>query len=84
MKRGKELKRDMETVLVGSNRGLNSGNTTTARVTASVLSWIKTNTDKGATGTDPSAADGTGTRGSFGDSVAVDAFGDLVITVRRG
>src|SRR5262245_33259705 len=33
-----------------------------ARKTASILSWIKTNTSKGAGGADPSAADGTGTR----------------------
>jgi hypothetical protein len=31
-------------------------------VTASILSWIKTNTSKGSGGSDPSAADGTGTR----------------------
>ena len=35
---------------------------TTARKTASILSWIKSNTSKGAGGADPSAADGTGTR----------------------
>ena len=34
----------------------------TARKTASILSWIKSNTSKGAGGADPAAADGTGTR----------------------
>jgi hypothetical protein len=63
MLKGLELKRDMENQLVGRNVAKNSGNDTTARVTASVLSWIKTNTAKGSGGTDPSAADGTGTRG---------------------
>jgi Family of unknown function (DUF5309) len=62
MLKGLELKRDMESILVGTNQAKNAGNSSTARVTASVLSWIKSNTAKGATGADPSAADGTGTR----------------------
>src|SRR5215470_9843834 len=63
MLKGLELKRDMESILCGTNQAKNTGNTTTARVTASVLSWIKTNTSKGGGGgADPSAADGTGTR----------------------
>ena len=47
MLKGLELKRDIETVLVGTNQAKNAGNSTTARLTASVLSWIKTNTSKG-------------------------------------
>jgi hypothetical protein len=62
MLKGLELKRDMETVLSGTNQAKNTGNSSTARLTASVLSWIKTATAKGASGADPSAADGTGTR----------------------
>ena len=62
MLKGLELKRDMETVLVGTNQAKNTGNSTTARLTASILSWIKSNTVKGASGADPAAADGTGTR----------------------
>jgi hypothetical protein len=62
MLKGLELKRDMETILCGVNQAKNSGNDTTARKTASLLSWIKSNTSKGATGSDPAAADGTGTR----------------------
>jgi hypothetical protein len=62
MLKGLELKRDIETVLVGTNQAKLAGNATTARLTASVLSWIKTNTSKGAGGADPAAADGTGTR----------------------
>lgn len=61
-KRGKELRRDIEKILVGANQAKAAGNSTTARTTASVLSWIKTNTSKGSGGADPSAADGTGTR----------------------
>lgn len=63
MLKGKELKRDMETVIVGTNQAKAAGNTTTARTTASVLSWIKSNTNKGTgSAADPSAADGTSTR----------------------
>jgi len=64
MLKGLELKRDMESILVGTNQAKITGNDSTARKTASVLSWIKTNTSKGSAGgaADPSAADGTGTR----------------------
>ena len=44
MLKGLELKRDMEAILVGTNQAKVTGNDTTARKTASVLSWIKTNT----------------------------------------
>ena len=63
--KGLELKRDMESILVGTNQAKAAGDgTTNPRKTASVLSWIKTNTDKGTAGgaADPAAADGTGTR----------------------
>lgn len=63
--KGKELKRDMEFALVGRNVAKVSGADATARVTASVLSWLKTNTNKATTGTvgvDPTTADGNGTR----------------------
>jgi hypothetical protein len=53
-----------ETILCGTNQAKVTGNDTTARKSASVLSWIKTNTSKGTAGgaADPSVADGTGTR----------------------
>jgi len=60
--KGLELKRDMELACVGLNVAKNAGADATARVTASVQSWIKTNTSKGVGGSDPAAADGTGTR----------------------
>jgi hypothetical protein len=60
MKRGLELKRDIEAILSGLNQAKSAGAAGTARKVASVLSWIKTNTSKA--GSDPSAADGTGTR----------------------
>jgi hypothetical protein len=62
MLKGLELKRDMEGILCGTNQAKNVGAAGTARVTASLLSWIKSNTSKGAAGTDPAAADGTGIR----------------------
>src|SRR6266540_1150749 len=62
MLKGLELKRDMEAILVGTNQAKVTGDATTARKTATVLSWIKSNTSKGAGGADPTAADGTGTR----------------------
>ena len=50
MLKGLELKRDLETILVGLNQAPVTGDTTTARQTASILSWIKTNTSKGTAG----------------------------------
>jgi hypothetical protein len=55
-----ELKIDLEAILFGTNQARNAGAAGTARRTASILSWIKTNTSK--SGSDPVAADGTGTR----------------------
>jgi hypothetical protein len=60
MLKGLELKLDMDAILCGTNQAKNAGNGTTARVTASVLSWIKTNTSK--SGSDPATTDGAGTR----------------------
>ena len=62
MLKGLELKRDMETILAGTNQAKAAGNDSTARTTASVLSWVKTNTSKGAGGADPAAALGANTR----------------------
>jgi hypothetical protein len=64
MLKGLELKRDMESILCGTNQAKNAGAAATARTTASVLSWIKTNVSKDdvGAGANPSAADGTGTR----------------------
>jgi hypothetical protein len=64
MLKGMELKRDMEFILL-ANTAKTAGDSTTARNTASALSWIKSNTSKSTgatTGVDPTAADGTSTR----------------------
>lgn len=60
--KGLELKRDLEAIIVGTNQAKNAGAAATARVTASVLSWIKTNNSSGATGSAPAAATGANTR----------------------
>ena len=51
-------------ILVGTNQAKVAGDTTTARKTASILSWITSNTVKGTAGgaADPAPVDGTGTR----------------------
>lgn len=61
-KRGKELKRDIEAVLMANNARV-AGNSSTAPETAGLGAWITTNTNKAGDGTDPTAADGTDARG---------------------
>jgi hypothetical protein len=55
-----ELKRDLETILL-ANQGRSAGTSTTARKLGSLLSWIKTNSDKASDGSDP-ATIGVSTR----------------------
>ena len=62
MLKGLELKRDMESILIGTNQAKVTGSDSVARKTASVISWLKTNTSKGTGGADPAAADGSGSR----------------------
>ena len=52
-KRGSELKRDQEFIFLNGGVAV-AGNSTTARVTASLGAFVKTNTDKQTNGTDPS------------------------------
>jgi hypothetical protein len=61
LKRGKELKRDMETALL-SNKPKVTGDDSTAPELAGVPAWIATNDDFGATGSSPSPVDGTDAR----------------------
>lgn len=61
VKRGKELKRDVESALLANNARV-AGNDTTARELAGVEAWITTNTSAGVGGTDPTG-DGTDARG---------------------
>ena len=65
MLKGLELKRDMETILVGTNQAKNAGNDTTARKTAVACCPGSSPTpSKGTAGgaADPATADGAGTR----------------------
>ena len=52
-----ELKRDIEAIIT-ANQGITVGNSSTARKMSSLLSWIKTNTNKGS-GTTTAGADPT-------------------------
>lgn len=52
MLRGKEIRRDWETVLLRSQAGV-AGNTSTARTLAALPAWVKTNTSTNTGGADP-------------------------------
>jgi hypothetical protein len=62
----RELKRDMETMLL-SNVAASAGASGTARVSAGLPAWIRSNTTAGATGTDPTLSD---TNNGFPDAAA--------------
>lgn len=80
-KNGKELRRDQEFNLVGVNQAAVAGNNTTARKTASLSAFIKTNTSKGTGGADPTVSSGVvnaartdGTARSFSESMLKDTI----------
>ena len=56
-KKGMELRRDIEAICFAAQAGV-AGNTTTARKTAALNSWVKTNTDFGGSGVDPAWTSG--------------------------
>jgi hypothetical protein len=63
MLKGLELRRDIESMIFGTNVAKVAGAAgVTARKSASILSWIKTNNSSGATGSAPATADGAATR----------------------
>ncbi len=51
-KASSELKRDMETIIT-ANQGRDAGSSSSARKLGAILSWLKTNTSVGTSGTDP-------------------------------
>jgi len=60
---GQALKIDVDTILCGTNQVKDAGDTTSARATASILSWIGTNDSFGAgAGASPTSLDGTAAR----------------------
>jgi hypothetical protein len=56
-KLGQELKRDQEATLLANSAGVGGG-TGTARQTAGLPAWLKTNSSRGTGGTDPTVAGG--------------------------
>lgn len=77
-KMGSELKRDMESALL-ANQSPVAGNTTTARRTAGLPAWIKTNTDFGTGGADTAgvAARTDGTQRAFTEDMLKDVIAQV-------
>ncbi|WP_372809493.1 DUF5309 domain-containing protein [Litorivivens sp.] len=88
-KKGKELKRDVEAILTGANQVAAAGNATTAPTTADLTSWLKTNTDRGATGADPALSNTTygqpttaatdGTLRALSEATLLGIIGDIYV-----
>tara|TARA_Y100000593_G_scaffold71197_1_gene130724 strand:+ start:224 stop:883 length:660 start_codon:yes stop_codon:yes gene_type:complete len=57
-KQGAELRRDLEYNLCGLNQAAVAGNNTTARKTASLSAFLRTNTSRGSSGADPTVSSG--------------------------
>lgn len=57
-KKSKELKRDMESILL-NNQVAAAGNSTTAPTLAGLPAWLRTNTDRGSGGADPALSSTT-------------------------
>ena len=60
-KRGKEVKRDLETIYTG-NTARSAGSASAGRVTAGLGAWVATNVNKAGDGTNPTAVDGSDAR----------------------
>lgn len=65
----KELKRDMETLIGGVNVAASAGASGTARQTASLTAFLKTNTSRGTGGADPTLS---GTTSGYPNAAATD------------
>jgi hypothetical protein len=65
-KKGRELKRDMETILTG-NQGYTAGGSSTARTLRSLESWLGTNESRGSGGASATAATASATDATAGD-----------------
>lgn len=65
-KRGLELRRDIEAIIAG-NQGYVAGDTTTARKTRSIESFLTSNTNRGSGGADATAATAAATDATTGD-----------------
>ena len=77
-KRGKEIKRDLETIYTG-NTARSAGSASAGRVTAGLGAWVATNVNKAGDGTNPTAADGSdarndGTKRDFTEAMLKDVM----------
>jgi hypothetical protein len=77
-KRGKEIKRDLETIYTG-NTARSAGSASAGRVTAGLGAWVATNVNKANDGTNPTAADGSdarndGTKRDFTEAMLKDVM----------
>jgi hypothetical protein len=72
-----EIKRDLETIIT-ANQGKSAGTSTVARTMGSLLSWIKTNSSQGTSGSAP-ATSGTSTRTDGTQRTATEALMKTVI-----
>lgn len=81
-KRGKELKRDMETVLTSNQRGT-AGSTSSARKLRGLEAWLVTNTNRETTatsgGTKGKSATSNSATGAATDATAQRAFTELLL-----
>ncbi len=82
-KKSKELKRDMESMLLENIAGA-AGDASTARATAGLPAWLKTNVNKAGDGTDPvytsgvpNAARGDGTQRDITEALAKDVMSQI-------
>lgn len=66
-KRGKELKRDMESIVTGLTTAPNAGGASTARVMAGLPLWVNSNESRGTSGDGSNWASGVPTATSFSD-----------------
>ncbi len=78
-----EIKRDMETI-ISANQGRDAGTSSSARKLGALLSWIKTNTSKGTSGTDPTTI-GVSTRSdgatrSFTEAILKDVIQKVYVS----
>jgi hypothetical protein len=78
-KRGSELKRDIESILIATNQAADLGSEAAGRATASLSSFIRTNTNFDATsGSDPAAPNPT-PADARNDSSATRAFTETIL-----
>ncbi|TNF09403.1 MAG: hypothetical protein EP323_00445 [Gammaproteobacteria bacterium] len=88
VKAGKELKRDIEATIT-NNQAVTVGDDSTAPKLAGLPAWLKTNTDRGATGTDPTlsgttygypnAAAGNGTNRAVSEATLLGIVKDVYV-----